>query len=153
MPSVFCSPSHHKPELRDNQLEKSNQESQANTSASWLGMCTLEDSASEKHKPTQTNSTVSGSGFSVRIPFTFRLGKWKMALSNYCLPSLNSLSLIAAMGQKLNEQMMPGKLCKHMEMEITISDLRKKKLFSDLYSRGGGCLLGHGRLFKEIRYA
>ena len=37
-------------------------------------------------------------------------------------------------GQKLKENAHKKKLCKHMEMETTISDLTEKKLFSYMYS-------------------
>ena len=41
----------------------------------------------------------------------------------------------AVIGQKLKEQIMHIKeLCKHTEMETTISDLTEKKLFSYMYS-------------------
>ena len=41
----------------------------------------------------------------------------------------------AAIGQTLNEKIIHIKeLCKHMEMETTVSDLTEKKLFSFMYS-------------------
>ena len=41
----------------------------------------------------------------------------------------------AAIGQKLKEQIMQIKeLCKHAEIETTVSDLTEKKLFPYMYS-------------------
>ena len=41
----------------------------------------------------------------------------------------------AAIGQKLKEKILHIKeLCKHMEMQTTMSDVMEKKLFSHMYS-------------------
>ena len=56
-------------------------------------------------------------------------------LENGPVGKFTAFTKSAAIGQKLKEQLMHIKeLCKHMEMETTVSDLTEKKLFSYMYS-------------------